>query len=86
MEQNFQLLANTDRFAQLPYPLLVGLSRKSSLGAVTGRSVHERVVASVTGALIAAQRGASIVRVHDVAATRDAFKIWLMTASQTHKE
>lgn len=86
VEQNFQLLANTDRFAQLPYPLLVGLSRKSSLGAVTGRSVHERVVASVTGALIAAQRGASIVRVHDVAATRDAFKIWLMTASQTHKE
>ncbi len=86
VEQNFTLLANTARFARLPYPLLVGLSRKSSLGAVTGRGVHDRLVSSVTGALLAAQRGASILRVHDVAATRDAFTIWRMTVSQTQKE
>ncbi len=86
VEQNFELLANTRQFARLPYPILVGLSRKSSLGAVTGREVHDRMVASVTGALIAAQQGASIVRVHDVAATRDAFTIWRMTESQTHKD
>lgn len=86
VEQNFQLLAHTKEFARLPYPILVGLSRKSSLGAVTGRNVHERVVSSVTGALLAVQAGASIVRVHDVVATRDAFKIWLMTRSQTQKD
>ena len=86
VDQNFELLANTDYFARLPYPILVGLSRKSSLGAVVGRDVSDRLIASVTGALIAAQRGAGIVRVHDVAATRDAFKIWQMTVSKTHKD
>ena len=86
VEQNFELLAHTDYFARLPYPILVGLSRKSSIDAVTGRGVHDRLVGSVTGALLAAQRGASIVRVHDVAATRDAFKIWLMTENQSHKD
>lgn len=86
VDQNFELLANTDYFARLPYPILVGLSRKSSLGAVVGRDVSDRMIASVTGALIAAQRGAGIVRVHDVAATRDAFKIWHMTVSKTHKD
>lgn len=86
VDQNFELLANTDHFARLPYPILVGLSRKSSLGAVVGRDVSDRLIASVTGALIAAQRGAGIVRVHDVAATRDAFKIWRMTVSKTHKD
>ena len=86
VDQNFELLANTDYFARLPYPILVGLSRKSSLGAVVGRDVSDRLIASVTGALIAVQRGAGIVRVHDVAATRDAFKIWHMTVSKTHKD
>ena len=86
VEQNFELLANTARFAKLPYPLLVGLSRKSSLGAVTGRDVHHRLTASVTGALLAAQQGARILRVHDVAATRDAFTIWRITESQTQKD
>ena len=81
VDQNFELLAHTDRFAHLPYPILVGLSRKSSLGAITGRDVNHRSYASVAGALIAAQKGASIVRVHDVAATVDAFKIWLKTES-----
>lgn len=79
VEQNFKLLANTDHFVRLPYPHLVGLSRKSSLGAVTGRETKDRMVASVTGALLAAQGGAQIIRVHDVAATRDAFTIWHST-------
>lgn len=76
---NFKLLAHTHRFVQSEYPLLVGLSRKSSLGAVTGRETQDRVVASVAGALIAVERGASIVRVHDVHETVDALKVWMAT-------
>ena len=53
---------------------------------MVGRDVSDRLIASVTGALIAAQRGAGIVRVHDVAATRDAIKIWHMTVSKTHMD
>lgn len=82
VEQNFALLANTARFVESGYPILVGLSRKSSLGAVTGRSVKDRMVASVSGALLAMQGGAQIIRVHDVAQTVDALKIWLMTKQQ----
>jgi dihydropteroate synthase len=76
------LLANTARFVESGYPSLVGWSRKSSLGAVTGRSVKDRMVASVSGALLAMQGGAQIIRVHDVAQTVDALKIWLMTKQQ----
>ncbi len=75
-EQNLALLRALDKFAGLGCPLLVGLSRKSTLGAITGRPVGERVPASVAAALIAVQRGAAIVRVHDVAATRDALLVW----------
>jgi dihydropteroate synthase len=57
----------------------VGLSRKSMLGAATGRTVEERVAASVAAAVLAVERGARIVRVHDVAATRDALKVWTAT-------
>lgn len=57
-------------------PLLVGVSRKRMLGEITGRPVTERVCASVAAALLAAQRGAAILRVHDVAATCDALKVW----------
>jgi dihydropteroate synthase len=63
-------------FTGLGWPLLVGWSRKGTLGLVTGRSVGQRLVASVTAALLAAQRGAAILRVHDVAATVDALKVW----------
>jgi dihydropteroate synthase len=75
-EHNLALLRALDRFAGLGCPLLVGLSRKTTLGVITGRPVGERLVASVVAALIAAQRGAAIVRVHDVAATRDALLVW----------
>lgn len=69
---NLRLLAHLSRLAGEGLPLLVGLSRKSLIGALTGRDVHERLPASVALALLAVQRGASVVRVHDVAATADA--------------
>jgi dihydropteroate synthase len=76
VEHNFALLRELPRLAALGRPLLVGLSRKSMLGAVTGRAVGGREVASAVGAALAAERGARIVRVHDVAATRDALRVW----------
>jgi dihydropteroate synthase len=74
--QNFELLAHQDQLLALGYPLLVGWSRKSSLGAVTGCEVGERMVPSVAAAVLAVERGARIVRVHDVAQTVQALKVW----------
>ena len=74
--QNFELLAHQDQLLALGYGLLVGWSRKSSLGAVTGCEVGERLVPSVAAALLAVERGARIVRVHDVAPTVQALKVW----------
>ncbi len=71
-EHNLALLANLRRFADLGVPLMVGLSRKRLIGEITGRALAERVHGSVAAALLAVERGASIVRVHDVAATIDA--------------
>ena len=73
---NFALLQRQEELLRWGHPLLVGWSRKSSLGAVTGRAAGERVAASVAAALAAALRGASVLRVHDVAATVDALKVW----------
>lgn len=73
---NVELLKNMRAFAELGVPVLAGLSRKSMLGAITGRDVDERLAASLAAALLAAQRGASIVRVHDVRATVDVLKVW----------
>jgi dihydropteroate synthase len=73
---NFELLARQRELLALGVPLLAGWSRKSSLGAVTGRSVEQRLAASVAAALAAALQGASILRVHDVAETVDALKVW----------
>jgi dihydropteroate synthase len=75
-EHNLALLMRQVELNGLDWPLLVGWSRKGTLGLVTGRSVEQRLVASVTAALLAAQRGAAILRVHDVAATVDALKVW----------
>ena len=74
--QNFELLAHQDQLLALRYPLLVGWSRKSSIGAVTGCEVGERMVPSVAAAVLAVERGARIVRVHDVAQTVYALKVW----------
>ena len=74
---NLALLAQLARFVELGVPVLAGLSRKRSIGALTGREVPaERMAGSVAAHLIAAQRGARILRVHDVAQTVDALKIW----------
>ncbi len=72
---NWEILRRLDEFGHLGLPLLVGLSRKSMLGSVTGRDPGERQTASAAAALLAVQRGARIVRVHDVAATRDALAV-----------
>jgi dihydropteroate synthase len=76
LEHNLDLLRELETFCALGVPVLAGMSRKSMLGAVTGRNVNERVAASVAAALLAVQRGAAIVRVHDVRETVDALKIW----------
>jgi dihydropteroate synthase len=76
VEHNFTLLRELQRFASLGCPVVAGLSRKSMLGAVTGRVVGDRATASVVGAVLAAERGARVLRVHDVAATRDGLRVW----------
>ncbi|MCB1982233.1 MAG: dihydropteroate synthase [Rhodoferax sp.] len=73
---NLALMKHQDALRALGRPLLAGWSRKSTLGALTGRPVGDRVAASVAAALMAVERGARIVRVHDVAATVDALKVW----------
>jgi dihydropteroate synthase len=75
VQHNFQLLAALEQLQQLGHPLLVGMSRKSMLGHVTGRDVSERLSASVAAATIAAIKGASIIRAHDVRETVDAVKV-----------
>ena len=84
-EHNLELLQGLDRLANSGYPVLVGLSRKSVLGTLTGRKVTERVAASVAAAIAAVARGASIVRVHDVAATRDALAVWCVAAKSNNQ-
>ena len=75
LEHNLELFRALGRFADTGVTLLAGLSRKSMLGRITGREVHARVFASVAAALMAVEKGARIVRVHDVAATRDALAV-----------
>jgi len=76
LEHNLALLRGLMQIVDLGVPVLAGLSRKSMLGRITGREAEGRVFASVAAALIAVEKGASIVRVHDVAATRDALAVW----------
>ncbi|HEX5312309.1 dihydropteroate synthase [Aquabacterium sp.] len=73
---NIELLKRQAELLDLGRPLLLGWSRKSTLGQITGKPVEERLVASVAAALAAVTRGARIVRVHDVGATADALKVW----------
>lgn len=76
LEHNYDLLRHLDQVVALGYPVFVGMSRKSMIGAVTGRSMDQRTTGSVAAALLAVMAGARIVRVHDVAPTRDALAIW----------
>ncbi len=72
---NLELLRNLPKIAGIGHPVMVGLSRKSLFGKITGKPVTERVCASVAAALLAVQHGAALVRVHDVAQTRDALLV-----------
>ena len=76
LQHNLVLLKRLDRLAELGLPVLAGLSRKSMLGALTGRPVGEREFAGVAAHLIAVARGAQLVRVHNVMAMRDALAVW----------
>jgi dihydropteroate synthase len=76
LEHNVRMLQEFASFAQNGQPVLAGISRKSMLGKITGREVGDRLVPSVTAAVLAAERGASIVRVHDVPETIDALRLW----------
>ena len=76
LAHNLALLRELESFTALGVPVLAGLSRKSMLGTLTGQDVMQRLPSSIAAALIAVQRGAAIVRVHDVRATVDALKIW----------
>jgi len=76
VDHNLALLRGLRTLADAGYPVLAGLSRKSTLGALTGRGVGERLAASIAAALACAARGASILRVHDVRETVDALEVW----------
>jgi dihydropteroate synthase len=81
VQHNLALLAQLRRFTELGVPVVAGLSRKRTIGEITGRELGERVHGSVAAALIAVRNGASIVRVHDVGATVDALKVWNAVAA-----
>lgn len=87
VEQNFALLAQSAQVLTLGYPLLAGWSRKSSLGRVTGLEVADRLAPSVAAAILAVERGARIVRVHDVRETVAAVDVWCaMQGTERFKE
>lgn len=76
LEHNLALLSQLPKFNQLQLPILVGISRKSMLGEITGKPVEKRTASSVAAAVIAADKGARVIRVHDVEETVDALKVW----------
>jgi dihydropteroate synthase len=84
LAHNLELLKNLEKILQdVKLPLLAGMSRKTMIGAITGKPVEERMAGSVAAALMAVAHGARIVRVHDVAATVDALKVWQAARSDT---
>jgi dihydropteroate synthase len=76
LKHNLQMLSQFRDFSGLGYPVLAGMSRKSMFGKLTGKDTHERVAPSIAAAIMAADRGAKIIRVHDVPETVDALKLW----------
>jgi dihydropteroate synthase len=75
-EHNLELLRRLNEFSSLNLPVLAGLSRKSTIGKLTGRPMGERLAGSLAMALLALQGGATILRVHDVKETRDVIAVW----------
>ena len=87
VEHNYALLHNIGRMQdELGLPVLAGLSRKSMIGAVTGKPLEQRLAGSLAGALAAVAQGARIVRVHDVVETVDAFKVWQAASASPAKQ
>ena len=82
LRHNLSLLNRLDQLVALGYPVLSGTSRKSMLGLITGREPEQRLAASLSSAIIAAQKGAAIIRVHDVAETVDALNVWKATCEE----
>ena len=81
-EHNIELLRNIQKIADLGFPVLSGLSRKSMLGRITGKGdPKDRIGASISAALLAVSNGTSIIRVHDVVETHDALKVWVKLSS-----
>jgi dihydropteroate synthase len=76
LKHNYQLLQGLDQLVQSGYPVVLGASRKSMIGGVIGKSVDQRLSGSIAAALAGMVRGAAVLRVHDVDATRDALKVW----------
>lgn len=76
LSHNFEILEQFNQFSTLGFPLLAGLSRKSMFGQLLNRETNERVAASLAGALLCAQKGAHIIRVHDVKETADVIGVW----------
>lgn len=76
LEHNINMLAHFDAFTSIGFPVLAGISRKSMLGKITGRDSNKRMAPSIAAAIMAADRGAQIIRVHDVSETVDALKLW----------
>ena len=76
LAQNYQLIAELETIASSGYPVVFGASRKSKLGAVTGQTVDQRLAGSLAAALAGVAHGAAVLRVHDVAETRDALMVW----------
>lgn len=85
-EHNFQLLNRLEQFSRFDVPMLVGMSRKSMIGNALNAPIEERIIGSVVAALIAAQKGAKIIRVHDVKATKQALDILSFTLKEGKKE
>jgi dihydropteroate synthase len=86
LAHNLRLLARLDALVELGWPVLVGLSRKSMLGRLTGRAPRERLPAGIAAATMALERGAAIIRTHDVAATQDAVRLFSAVASSEQAE
>ncbi len=84
VDHNVSLLRATRELLGIGYPLLLGVSRKSMLGALTGREVGDRLAGSLSAALFAAANGASLLRVHDVRQTRDALSVWTAIEGRHH--
>lgn len=84
VQQNYQLLANLSVFKRLQLPILVGVSRKSMIGAVTGQDVHHRLPGSLSAGLAGVARGAAVLRVHDVWQTRNAVDVWQAIEQESH--